>query len=392
MTCQIFRLRHSWSLILLIVILVAFFFLLPAQVLFSNYKQTMLEEMSQRALAVANTTATLLAMDSLPFIELTRAIMQDPENIDQQYYSKIHTLFSKLRQDANVDYLYTQLTSNDTTVMYLLDSLNQEAPLFSVSSSGTRGTVLSSECNEAFNNATSITTGIIEHERWGTSIFAHSPIIDNTEGKVIGLVSAGFNIMTLESNIQNMFCLIIVLFILIVILVSLALCIVLQLRERSLDVEYLTQLGTKKFFETQLARIAGHAKASKTPFSLLLLDIDGFKLINDTYGHLTGDKVLQAAATIIRSHVRVSDICSRIGGDEFAVILPSSSLEQALLTAQTIQNAMRDHTPHGTPGLELSVSIGVAQWDGSQSIQKLIEQSDQALYKAKKQGKNIVRH
>lgn len=79
-----FRLKHSWSLIVLTVFLVSFFLLLPTHVLFSNYKQAMLEEMGKRALAVANTTATLLAMETLPYIELTRAIQEDPNTIDQQ--------------------------------------------------------------------------------------------------------------------------------------------------------------------------------------------------------------------------------------------------------------------------------------------------------------------
>lgn len=388
MSLHTFRIKHSWALILLTVCLVSFSLLLPAHILYSNCKKEMLEEISKRALSVAKTTATLLAMDSLPYIELTKEIQENPKTIDRELYESMHSLFIKLRKDANVDYLYTLYTNDYSSYICILDSQEEKGSIVSFSPVGAQKDMLSSGCDAVFQNAKALSTGISEHERWGTSIFAHAPIIH--KGTVIGIVSAGFNIATLEISMQNTFFLILSLFILISTLVSLVICIVLWLRERSMKVEYLTQLGTKQFFESQLTRVSDRAKASKTPFSLLLLDIDGFKQINDTYGHLIGDTVLQIVAFIIRSHVQIPDICSRIGGDEFAVILTSSPLEQALLTAQIIQSTIGDYSLEEHPDLELSISIGVAQWSKGQSTRELIEQADQALYKAKKLGKNTV--
>lgn len=385
-----FRLRKSWSLVVITVLIVTFFLLFPAYVLYTNYTQTMLEEMTKRALAVANTTASFLALDSLPYIELSRSVQKDATTIDKQNYASMHAMFDELREKTSMDYLYTQYKINGTTRIFVLACKEQENPLLPLS--GSQDTTVGTECDEVFQNAITISTGVKEHERWGTSVFAHAPIIDKRDNSVIGVVTAGFSLSTLESNMRNMFLLILGLFSLIIILVSLALCIVLRLREHSLDTEYLTKLGTKHYFENQLIREANHAKATKTPFSLLMLDIDGFKLINDTHGHLSGDRVLQIVASIIRSNVQVTDSCSRIGGDEFAVILTASPLEQALLTAQAIQNTIREYTTEDIPELELSISIGVAQWDENHTIQELIEQADQALYKAKKQGKNSVTH
>ncbi|HKM06018.1 MAG TPA: GGDEF domain-containing protein [Sphaerochaeta sp.] len=343
--------------------------------------------MTKRAQAVANTMATLLALDSLSYIELGRAGPKDPANIDKQYHASMYALFAELREETNMDYLYTQYKINGTNCVFLLDGEEQENYLLAIP--GSQDTMIFTECAEVFQNATTISTEIIEHKRWGTSVFAHAPIIDKRDNSVIGLVTAGFSIATLKSNMQNIFFLILGLFSLIIILVSLALCIVLRLREHSLDTEYLTKLGTKHYFENQLIRVANHAKSTKTPFSLLMLDIDGFKLINDTHGHLSGDRVLQIVASIIRSSVQVTDSCSRIGGDEFAVILTASSLKQALLTAQAIQNTVREYTTEDIPGLVLSISIGAAQWDENHTIQDLIEQADQALYKAKNQKKTL---
>ena len=391
MACHRSRLKHSWSLLALTVFLVSLFLLLPSRSLFSNYRQAMVEEMSKRALVVANTTAILLSLNSLPYIELARAIQEDPEILDRKKYESLQVLLIKLRQDANMDYLYTQCKGEDSSAILVLGSLEEGKTLSSFSLQANKR-VHFLQGTMAFQDATSQQTGLVEHERWGPSIFAHAPIKESAEGKVPGVVSAGFSITSLKKSFQNMLFLIVGLHLLTSILVALAICILLHLRERSLTVEYLTKLGTKQFFENQLTTIADHAKSSKIPFTLLLLDLDGFKQINDTYGHLTGDSVLQVVATIIRSHVQVSDICSRIGGDEFAIILTSSALEEALLTAQSIQNSIQCYSTEEYPELELSASIGVTQWSESQSTQEIIEQADQALYKAKKLGKNTVKH
>jgi len=380
------RFRRSCTLIVLTVVLVTLFLLLPAKVLLSSYKQAMLGEMEQRALAVAQTTATFLANDNLPYLHLAKAVQDDPESIDMHQYALMQEMFINLREGANVDYLYTQTRTGASTSLLVLDSRREDDPLRPVF----QDMGVSSSCNQAFAQATGVTTGVMEHEVWGPSIFAHAPIIDEESNMVLGVVSTGFGIATLEHTVQNMSFIILGLFVLIILLVSLAICIVLHLREHSLEVEYLTQLGTKRYFETQLRQLALHAKASKAPLSLLLLDIDGFKLVNDTYGHLVGDKILQAVAAIIRENTQASGICSRIGGDEFAVILTSSTLEQALATAQTTQYAICEHTFEEHPALELSVSIGVAQWSEDQTPQELIEQADKALYKAKHMGRNTV--
>ncbi len=380
------RFRRSCTLILLTVSLVTLFLLVPAKVLLSTYKQAMLGEMEQRALAVANATAIFLENDSRSYSDLVRAAQENPKSIDRHYYTLVQEMFIRLREDANVDYLYTQAKTGPATAMLVLDSRRDANPLRPVF----QGMGISSSCNQAFAQATGVTTGMMEHEEWGPSIFAHAPIMDNERGMVLGVVSTGFGIATLQNTVQNMSFIISGLFLLIIILVSLTICIVLKLREHSLEVEYLTHLGTKRYFETQLRRIALHTKTSKAPFSLLLLDIDGFKLINDTYGHLAGDKVLQTVGAIISANTQTSSICSRIGGDEFAIILTSTTLEGALAIAQTVQSVICEHTFEEYPALVLSVSIGVAQWNEDQTPQELIELADKALYKAKHMGRNTV--
>lgn len=380
-----FRPRCSWSHVVLPVALVTLFLLLPTCILFSNHRQAMLREMQKRALASAKTTATLIAMDSRPYVELTQAVLHDPQSIDWQYYASMHSLFKTIQEDAGADYLYTQYKISDDTARIILDSEGSLTALLQ----GSQSFRLAPPSLQAYTEAKAVTSGRVDHQVWGPALFAHAPIMGK-EGEVLGLVSTGFSIATFERSIQQTFFLFLGLFLLISTLVSSTLCIVLHLRKRSLEVEHLTQLGTRRYFEKQLVRRIDRAKSSRNPFSLLMLDIDRFKQVNDTYGHLGGDKILKTVGAIIKECTQVSDSCSRIGGDEFAVILTSSPLEQALITAQTIQNTIEEYKTEDFPTLRLSVSIGVAQWNEGQSTQDLIEQADRALYKAKKQEKNTV--
>lgn len=93
-----FRPRCSWSHVVLPVALVTLFLLLPTCILFSNHRQAMLREMQKRALASAKTTATLIAMDSRPYVELTQAVLHDPQSIDWQYYASMHSLFKTIKR------------------------------------------------------------------------------------------------------------------------------------------------------------------------------------------------------------------------------------------------------------------------------------------------------
>jgi diguanylate cyclase (GGDEF)-like protein len=124
------------------------------------------------------------------------------------------------------------------------------------------------------------------------------------------------------------------------------------------------------------------------PASLMMIDVDDFKTINDRHGHQAGDRVLAALGTLIETTTRDSDICSRYGGDEFAVIMPATDIEEAVLLAERL----REQTERGMPdGRHVTVSIGVAACgEGANTAQALVEKADTALYRAKTTGRNRV--
>lgn len=152
----------------------------------------------------------------------------------------------------------------------------------------------------------------------------------------------------------------------------------------------LTGLYIHRYFQMQLEQEFQRARRYGRFFSLLMIDIDHFKKVNDNYGHQTGDAVLKEVAKILKYQTREIDMVARYGGEEMAVILPEASAEGALRAAEKIRATVERHTFSG--GLNLTVSIGAATATekGPADKESLIKQADSALYRAKEEGRNRV--
>jgi diguanylate cyclase (GGDEF)-like protein/PAS domain S-box-containing protein len=163
--------------------------------------------------------------------------------------------------------------------------------------------------------------------------------------------------------------------------------------ERQAHFDYLTGLDNRRHFlgqaETELARTLRYDRA----LSILMIDIDHFKQVNDTYGHKVGDIVLQKFASVCRATLRNIDIIGRIGGEEFAVLLPEAGQEQAMDAAERLRTALvtaQVKLDNGLP-LHFTASFGVVTLEEKDTnIDILLNQADQALYRAKSQGRNQV--
>jgi diguanylate cyclase len=137
--------------------------------------------------------------------------------------------------------------------------------------------------------------------------------------------------------------------------------------------------------ETQLARRNG------TALSLLAMDLDNFKRVNDSHGHSTGDAVLQATAERLRTATRGTDLLFRYGGEEFVAVLAHTGKEHAIQVAERIRCAIaEDPVAHGGERLTVTISIGVAVQAGAIDPTGLFDRADQALYRAKRLGRNRV--
>ncbi|GAB4349725.1 MAG: GGDEF domain-containing protein [Gammaproteobacteria bacterium] len=166
-----------------------------------------------------------------------------------------------------------------------------------------------------------------------------------------------------------------------------------QVREESLT-DALTGISNRKAFDQALEQIVPVASEERSPFSVLMADIDHFKRFNDTHGHLVGDKVLRFVASVLKRTLKGRDLAARFGGEEFAVILPQTGLEGAASVAEQIRKAvssgqLRD-TANGERYGTITISIGVAQYTPGESPDALLQRVDRALYGAKAQGRNRV--
>ncbi len=146
--------------------------------------------------------------------------------------------------------------------------------------------------------------------------------------------------------------------------------------------------GLEKRFELERIR----AKQNDAPFSILLIDIDHFKKVNDTWGHLVGDSLLKSLAQLLTRHLRKNDIAARYGGEEFLILLPETAIDGAKAVGQKIQDALSKKEwkikDSGKNMGKITLSMGIAQYKFNEPEKALIKRADDALYFAKQNGRN----
>ena len=166
------------------------------------------------------------------------------------------------------------------------------------------------------------------------------------------------------------------------------------LRENNVDP--LTQIYNRRFLDERLTEEVNRAVRYEMPLSVLMLDIDHFKSVNDTYGHQAGDLILSEFGNLISSVVRDSDIVARYGGEEFLVLTPGSDEDAAGNLANRIRERTQERqfvvdSQEGPQTVNVTVSVGVAQLRGEiNTHEKLVKSADEALYSAKRGGRNRV--
>ncbi len=157
----------------------------------------------------------------------------------------------------------------------------------------------------------------------------------------------------------------------------------------------LTKLYNRRFFNEVLRKEFAMAKRYQRPLSIILLDIDRFKLFNDKYGHPTGDVVLQTVAAVLKKTVRESDIAARYGGEEFSILLINTQKDPSVEMAERVRIAVEDtkaDTDHGRLSVTISLGIGIRENTAADvnSPDELFDQADAALLMAKQTGRNKV--
>ena len=154
----------------------------------------------------------------------------------------------------------------------------------------------------------------------------------------------------------------------------------------------LTGIANRRQFDQELKRRVALWKSTGTPVSLLMIDLDHFKLLNDHYGHIAGDAALHEVTQLLLDNVRATDVVARYGGDEFGIILGGAISAEAESVARRICNTVGDHVLHvGGEETRITVSIGAVQAGFGGDSETLIRQADAAMYEAKRAGRNMCR-
>lgn len=336
---------------------------------------------------VAITTAHLIEEDIVSYLALADIQAPPEEPALSAYYQRMLTLFRHIKSEVGADFLYTEKYVSDTAIVYVLDAEDPTGDTFTPN--GTED-YLSEYERQAFRTGFPVITKLVDYSDWGEYLTGYAPIMDPRNGAVVGLVGVDYAASTVGRTTAGIRTIIYLTFLLIAALVTMVVVFQMRLRYQTIKTDYLTGLCTKQHMDGQLKLAVTHAESLKKTFSLGVLDIDSFKLINDQQGHPVGDLALKAVATAIQENLRQIDIAARYGGDEYVVLLPGQSRIYAKVVAfRILESVSQVHL--ADPRIpKLTLSIGIAQWEPGMTAEQLMIKADQMMYQAKNVGKNRV--
>jgi diguanylate cyclase (GGDEF)-like protein len=165
----------------------------------------------------------------------------------------------------------------------------------------------------------------------------------------------------------------------------------LRREKKESGIDFLTKIGNRKYFYEFAVKEIDRCKRYKHPLTLVFLDCDNFKQVNDEFGHKAGDRLLRCVADAIKNHVRGSDVAARLGGDEFAVLLTETELEGALNFVKRVNISLNSAMQKNN--WPVTASFGIAAYRVlPTSVDEMVKQADKLMYSAKKEGKNRIKH
>ena len=248
---------------------------------------------------------------------------------------------------------------------------------------------MSKEELKAFNEGVITATGMIRDEAWGEYLTAFAPIKDF--GELIGLVGVDFSSEHIRMIVRNVSYVTYLILFLLTSLSYVAIQNLFKMHYSSLNTDFMTGLINRRGFKEAVHNAISDAKKYGVAFTLIILDIDNFKDINDSCGHPYGDEVLKIIAHIIKQNTRHSDLSFRYGGDEFALILPDTSKEDALQVCMNIQSSLNDDRHFTEGACHPTISMGICEWSGNMTSDDIIKAADEAMYLSKQEGKNRIK-
>lgn len=357
-----------------------------ASILIGNIKDIVIKESAEEAKGIAATAARFIEDNVSDYRKLSDVTNYSEDNFDKDYYLRMNRLFRLIKKDTGADFIFTEKKISDTEIEYILDGEDPESDLFSPI--GSRDG-MSKEELKAFNEGVITATGMIRDEAWGEYLTAFAPIKDF--GELIGLVGVDFSSEHIRMIVRNVSYVTYLILFLLTSLSYVAIQNLFKMHYSYLNTDFMTGLINRRGFKEAVHNAISDAKKYGVAFTLIILDIDNFKDINDSCGHPYGDEVLKIIAHIIKQNTRHSDLSFRYGGDEFALILPDTSKEDALQVCMNIQSSLNDDRHFTEGACHPTISMGICEWSGNMTSDDIIKAADEAMYLSKQEGKNRIK-
>lgn len=388
-----FARRFSIGIVLKLVVVIislVFFISLLGYVLYNNVYDLIVQELGKNAVDLATSVSRFIEEDVESFIALASVTDYENEEFDTEYYERMQQVFQDIRESTGVSFIFAEKMLSSEEIAYIFDGEPSDSGLFSpIGSVDQMGELELRVFKEGIAEA----TGVVDWQDWGKFVTGYCPITADS-GEVVGLAGVDFSIEYIGTLLNRVRIFVIITFATIILLSVIPACKMLRDRAIALNIDFMTGLHNRRYFEFVLKSCVSHARKSNKPLSLMILDVDMLKVINDRHGHSIGDAVLKSVSERIRSSTRNTDICCRIGGDEFAVILPNAGTDKAEIVGKRIleSSSVADVMKEGDSevALDETLSIGVAEFTSDMKLQDLKEAADSAMYDAKSKGRNTV--
>jgi len=367
-----------------ILLFTVFLFAVPSAFLYQFSVSKVTEDHQEYASAIASAVEYFIGEDLNSFANLSNATDYQTGNYDETYYETIQLRIHAMNDQMNTACIEVVKYIDDQTMMMIIDGedtvsedfigLGEQITIYPIIRSIYAGET------DGMNNT-------IYNDGSDSYVVGYSVIYDQDHTNILGVVIVHNSVVSIQEYLSTIALGIGVTMAILIIFTTLLMFKLLDLRMEVLNKDYLTSLYSKRYLETKLRRAIKESRYKNTPLSLVMIDVDYFKEINDRYGHYVGDIVLKEVANVLLYSTRNIDICSRYGGDEFMIIFPNTLSEN---TIQIIENIIKSilRIKISNEQIQISVSVGITQWNRTSDIADFITQADKAMYVSKNTGKN----
>ena len=377
----VFTRAYLFLLIMFVCVMICF-----GVFIYHNTAQTVKLQLGNKCIGIASAIAVLVEDDIDDFI----AFSKNPDS-QSDYHQMIYSKLNRIRYEnkGNIAFLYVETRISDTEIMYLLDAENVEDPFYSPP--GHIDEITASEI-EAYRLQQPYIPDKFVTNDYGTLLTCYVPLRNPANGEFLGLVGTDVSIDQYHAVLRNQLITIVLSSALLILLLFLSLLLSSSRVEKLIARDPLTGAYNKSYFMRTLRQQLRHSKHKSKSLVVFMADLDHFKEVNDTYGHVFGDSVLSAVAGAISKTMRKIDCFARYGGEEFIAFLPDTDITVAETVVERVRQAVENTSTFNEEYAEhvrVTVSIGVALFEPHHSVQDILMLADKALYQAKRTRNSI---